>query len=624
MATENRELWPGWETVRLLGRGSFGAVYEIQRSFFSHTEKAALKIISIPQDEADIQEMYRDGYNQESVVRHYESCLRNIVKEYALMTEIKGHTNIVYCDDLKYVQHENGIGWDIYIKMELLRPLTDVLGDTVDEYTVARIGRDICSALALCRERNIVHRDVKPQNIFVSQDGNYKLGDFGIARTIEQTTCGAKTGTYKFMAPEVYNLQPYGSRADIYSLGLTLYWLLNERRMPFWPPPPEIPTLSEVEAALYHRFSGEQIPPPAHGSAELKHIVLKACAFDPKDRYKSAVEMREALDSLLQGMKEQPQKRSAEAKGNDNAETGLQEFAQPKSDGKRHESNAADKRNPAGEEVQKAVQQKQTTHRAETVTAKKGKPVLLIAAILAVVIGGLLFTLALRNTDSTETQGESSDTLPQTLMCEGMKMEDAFPDEVFRKYIWEQVLFNTEPLQEGYVLTDVDSGWIAAQKELKLTGVTDLTGIEYFTDLEKLSGRECPLTVMNIGQNLYIKELVWRSNSLQILILGRNQVIETIDVEGNQIAELDVKDCTNLKLLHCGMNALTELDISQNAALESLSCGGNNLTELDVSHNPQLRQLYCSYNQIAVLDVSNNPLLQEKNMFYDSKVVIIH
>lgn len=300
MVTENKELWPGWETVRLLGRGSFGAVYEIQRSFFSHTEKAALKVISIPQDEASIQEMYQDGYNQESVARHYENCLRNIVKEYALMTEIKGHTNIVYCDDLKYVQHDNGIGWDIYIKMELLQPLTDVIGETVDEHTVIQIGRDICSALALCREKSIVHRDVKPQNIFVSADGNYKLGDFGIARTIEQTTCGAKTGTYKFMAPEVYNMQPYGSRADIYSLGLTLYWLLNERRMPFWPPPPEIPTVSEVESALYHRFSGEQIPPPMHGSEALKRIVLKACAFEPKSRY-TAEELKAALEALLSG-----------------------------------------------------------------------------------------------------------------------------------------------------------------------------------------------------------------------------------------------------------------------------------------------------------------------------------
>lgn len=402
MVAESRELWPGWETVRLLGRGSFGAVYEIQRSFFSHTEKAALKVISIPQDEASIQEMYQDGYNQESVARHYENCLRNIVKEYALMTEIKGHTNIVYCDDLKFVQHDNGIGWDIYIKMELLQPLTDVIGETVDEHTVIQIGRDICSALALCREKSIVHRDVKPQNIFVSADGNYKLGDFGIARTIEQTTCGAKTGTYKFMAPEVYNLQPYGSRADIYSLGLTLYWLLNERRMPFWPPPPEIPTVSEVESALYQRFSGEQIPPPMHGSEALKRIVLKACAFEPKDRYASVLEMREDLDTLLREMKvRQPQRRSAAVNGGGNGEAVPQE-----SSAKYHKSNAANKEVPAESGEQPALRER-AAHEAKALVDKKKRlvPVIAVGVLLVVSLVAALVLKALDTTEASKNAG---------------------------------------------------------------------------------------------------------------------------------------------------------------------------------------------------------------------------
>ena len=59
--------WPGWETVKLIGRGSFGAVYEIQRQVFADTEKAALKVISIPQNESDLDEMYSDGYDDESI-----------------------------------------------------------------------------------------------------------------------------------------------------------------------------------------------------------------------------------------------------------------------------------------------------------------------------------------------------------------------------------------------------------------------------------------------------------------------------------------------------------------------------------------------------------------------------
>lgn len=137
------------------------------------------------------------------------------------------------------------------------------------------------------------------QNIFVSEYGDYKLGDFGIAKTVEKTMGGTKIGTYKYMAPEVYNNQPYGSGADIYSLGLVLYWLLNERRMPFMPLPPEKLKAGVEESSRHRRLSGEKLPEPAHGSKRLKQIVLKACAYDPNERYQTATEMLQDIDSLF-------------------------------------------------------------------------------------------------------------------------------------------------------------------------------------------------------------------------------------------------------------------------------------------------------------------------------------
>lgn len=64
---EIKALFPGWETVRLIGRGSFGAVYEIQRDVFGHKEKAALKMISIPQNDSEIDELISDGYDEKSI-----------------------------------------------------------------------------------------------------------------------------------------------------------------------------------------------------------------------------------------------------------------------------------------------------------------------------------------------------------------------------------------------------------------------------------------------------------------------------------------------------------------------------------------------------------------------------
>ena len=293
--------WPGWETVRLIGRGSFGTVYEIQREVFGDVERAALKHISIPQSDSEIDSLRGEGLDGESITETFKDQARDIVNEYKLMKKLNDCPNVVSCDDVAFVQQDDGYGWDIFIKMELLTPLLKSLGDGRDtpEAQVIALGKDMCRALCACRKYNIIHRDIKPQNIFVSDAGLYKLGDFGIARTKTMTSTGtAKIGTYDYMAPEVFHAQRYGAGADLYSLGMVLYWLLNRRRCSFQPVEKQRLTLEDKETARKRRMDGEEIPAPAHGSEELKQIVLKACAFDPKDRYQSAEEMLRDLEAL--------------------------------------------------------------------------------------------------------------------------------------------------------------------------------------------------------------------------------------------------------------------------------------------------------------------------------------
>ena len=290
--------WPGWTTVREIGRGSYGAVYEIERDLLDEKEKAALKVISFSPSDNEIDEMRLKGNDDNSITSTFESYRKSIIAEYALMRKLNGTANVVNCDDVSWHRHDDGFGWDVLIKMELLTPMIKVLSKNMPDEKVIRIGKDICKALVLCEKYNVVHRDIKPGNIFISPNGDYKLGDFGIAKTIEKTSGGTKTGTPDYMAPEVYHDEPYGNTVDIYSLGLVLYWLLNEMCVPFTKLSSASPTYSERENALQRRFSGEPIPAPAHGSNGLKRIVLKACAYDPEDRYQSAGKMLEALEAL--------------------------------------------------------------------------------------------------------------------------------------------------------------------------------------------------------------------------------------------------------------------------------------------------------------------------------------
>ena len=284
-------LWDGWRTVGEIGRGSFGTVYQIERSVGGGTEKAALKVVTVPHNKSDVDELLGEGYDGASITKRFESYLREIMREYGIMAEMKGCANIVYCDDVRYVQHDDDLGWDIFIKMELLTPLTRALPTVPDDRQVAKLAWDICGALAFCEKRNILHRDIKPQNILMAPDGTFKLGDFGIAKTAEKTERGTRTGTFNYMAPEVYFNRPYGLRADIYSFGLVLYWLLNERRGPFLPLPPDTPLNSDEVDSRRRRFAGEPLPQPVHGCAELRRIALKACAHDPEQRYRDANEM---------------------------------------------------------------------------------------------------------------------------------------------------------------------------------------------------------------------------------------------------------------------------------------------------------------------------------------------
>ena len=293
--------FPGWEVVRKIGEGSFGGVYEIHRTLpDGRVEKAALKKLTVPKDNSEIRELYSQSFSKENITAHYKDQMRELVNEYTLTQELNGCRNVVACHDVQCVQHADGIGWDIYIRMELLKPLKHVLSADYQEMAVLKLGLSLCNALLACQEHHIVHRDIKPENILVSDRGEFKLGDFGIAKVSEKTATGTMTGTMGYMAPEVANRWHYGAQADIYSLGMVLYWMMNRRTLPFLPFPPAIPTAAQRQEAANRRFAGEDFPPPVNGSRELKAIVMKACAFSTEDRYQTVRELSRDLYACYQ------------------------------------------------------------------------------------------------------------------------------------------------------------------------------------------------------------------------------------------------------------------------------------------------------------------------------------
>lgn len=291
--------WDGWTLVRTLGHGSFGTVYEIEKAGGHRVEKAAMKVISINADMLD--DMYGSQYDEDTAKRLCEENLKNIRKEFDIMYELRGDPHIVRCDDMRSVGHRDGIGCDVYIMMELLTPLQKYMkSHSLSEEEILRLGQDICKALTVCEKHKIIHRDIKPQNILVSDSGTYKLGDFGTARPFEHTVSATMAGTETYMAPEVIRHEKYGRDVDTYSLGLVMYRMLNRGQLPFLPVD-DIPTAEERAASLQRRLSGEKLPEPAEGTPALKAVVLKACSYDRKNRYRNASDMLEDLLTASEG-----------------------------------------------------------------------------------------------------------------------------------------------------------------------------------------------------------------------------------------------------------------------------------------------------------------------------------
>ena len=295
--------WPEWKIIEKIGEGSFGKVYKAQRTERGKSFYSAIKIINIPGSQSELNSVRSETGDDQAARQYFQNLVEECIQEISTMESFRGNSYIVSVEDFKVMDYLDAIGWEISIRMEYLTSFMDCCAEKqLTENEVIQLGLDLSKALEYCRKLNIIHRDIKPENIFVSRFGDFKLGDFGIARELERTMSGfSKKGTYSYMAPEMYNGEKYDSGVDIYSLGIVLYKLMNHNRLPFMNLEKQFITYRDKENALTRRMSGEQMEPPAEAGGLFAQIILKACAFDPAKRYQTPEEFYRDLDDLKHG-----------------------------------------------------------------------------------------------------------------------------------------------------------------------------------------------------------------------------------------------------------------------------------------------------------------------------------
>ena len=298
---EIQEIWPEWKIESLIGSGGFGKVYKARKELLGQKETySAIKVIRIPNDPAELNNMKSSRMDEKSIREYYKASVEQLTNEIELMDRMKSASHVVTIEDYKVVEESETIGWSIYIRMELLTNLnTFIQEEGMSTQDVVKMGIDVLTGLEFCHQEKLIHRDIKPDNIFVSKFGEYKIGDFGISREIENTSVTlSQKGTKAYMAPEIVRMEPYGHLVDIYALGLTLYEILNNGRLPFLPPYPEQYFSQDMVRAIARRISGKEELPEIQGIGRLNDIIRKACAHNPEDRYQSAKDMKADLQAF--------------------------------------------------------------------------------------------------------------------------------------------------------------------------------------------------------------------------------------------------------------------------------------------------------------------------------------
>ena len=278
-------IWENWYIKGKIGSGTFCNVYRIEARRTTRTDVSALKIEPILAEE-------KFCNNEERKKSYIEKRKLSVENETNIMCGLKDCPNIVGYqeEDMREFYLDGRFqGYYFLVRMELLENLHRLIINKkfeLSEKNVLELAKQIGNGIKAAHDINIIHRDIKPENLFVSKKGVHKLGDFNISK--QATFTRTIAGTPQYMAPEVMRGFDYNKQADIYSFGICLYQMMNDYLLPF----------EEYEEPVNQRLNGTPLIPPKNASGQFGYIILKACAFNPQERYHSIDEMLYDLENV--------------------------------------------------------------------------------------------------------------------------------------------------------------------------------------------------------------------------------------------------------------------------------------------------------------------------------------
>ena len=280
------------EVVECLSVRGAAAVYIVRSTKSGQTY--VLKHISVPESQKQVDALMFTGAaaTKEDAQKYYEQVVSDYQTELTTLETLSASPNLDCFRSYQIAPKEDGVGYDMYLLAEHRKTLVDYLSDNaMTKLCAVNLAMDLCSALIDLRAAGLIHRDVKPSNIYLNAQGHFLLGDLGIAKIDDLKYCTMPESMLSsYSAPELFSLLgTIEPTTDIYSVGLILYRIFNGNHAPF-----EDENTS-AKAADRRRVTGEALPVPMYADYEISEIILKACAFQPADRYQSPQELKDAL-----------------------------------------------------------------------------------------------------------------------------------------------------------------------------------------------------------------------------------------------------------------------------------------------------------------------------------------
>lgn len=251
--------------------------------------KYIVKIISIPASQVQLDALLLAGAYKDpaGAMDYFKALSDGVVKEADYLQKISKLDGFLPYDGWQVVPMEqNALGYQVYLVSSYKRSLEKHMRRSLMTHLEAvNLGLDLCAALAVSRRAGCLYVDLKPSNIFISEDKEYRIGDLGFVE-MESLKFTSMPSKYRspYAPPETLDdMSTLNDTVDIYELGMILYQIYNDGKLPDKPKEPD-----------------EPFPSPANADYEIAEIIMKACAPDSKERWKDPTEMGQALVAYMQ------------------------------------------------------------------------------------------------------------------------------------------------------------------------------------------------------------------------------------------------------------------------------------------------------------------------------------